>query len=134
MGLNAKPQQIWRLKMLALHLVMILAPVCLLAYPDFHLPSGCMWKAFTGVECPACGITHAVGMIETGHLRESFGHHPAGLPVLMLLVLLVGYLIWALLFDYDARVTWGKEVRAYSLCDRGVVLVLLSGWFIKIVS
>ncbi|MCU0570133.1 MAG: DUF2752 domain-containing protein [Oculatellaceae cyanobacterium Prado106] len=48
----------------------------------YHVPFwGCPIRQFTGVPCPACGMTRSFTAIAQGHLDQAFGYHGFG-PVL----------------------------------------------------
>ncbi len=50
----------------------------------------CPVRAFTGVPCPACGLTHSLAALAGGHWSEAVADHPLG-PV----VAVVGALLLA---------------------------------------
>lgn len=63
-----------------------------------RLPPLCPWKAFTGMGCPFCGLTHSVTAISHGRFHDALAWNPFG-PV----VYLAGLVLLAL-----ALFTWIK--------------------------
>lgn len=49
----------------------------------------CFFKSNFGVECPGCGIQRAFIALLRGHIRESIHYHPALIPILITLVVLL---------------------------------------------
>ncbi len=48
----------------------------------------CWFYEWTGIPCPLCGISRAIGALFRGHIRESFAWHPFGPAAVLLAVLL----------------------------------------------
>ena len=59
----------------------LLAPTLL--RPGAHGPVLCPLRRITGVWCPTCGMTRAVGWLVHGDLHQSWRYHPLA-PVLLL--------------------------------------------------
>lgn len=56
---------------------------------ETHL-SPCFFKSTIGIDCPGCGMQRAFIALLKGDISQSFNHHPALIPFLVtLLVLLV---------------------------------------------
>jgi hypothetical protein len=52
-------------------------------------PSMCPWRAVTGVACPGCGLTRAVGALLRGRVGDALDLHP-----FVLVVALECALVW----------------------------------------
>jgi hypothetical protein len=48
-------------------------------YGPVHIP--CLFSTFTGIQCPACGLTRSVASIARGDLEASLAYHPAGIGI-----------------------------------------------------
>jgi len=46
------------------------------------VPFRCPLRWFTGVQCPTCGLGHALVEAVAGNFAESWQHHPAGVALL----------------------------------------------------
>ncbi len=57
----------------------------------YQLPMTCMFRAITGVRCPACGLTRGFVFMGHGQLVDAFRIHPLA-PFLF--ALLVQQVIW----------------------------------------
>jgi Protein of unknown function (DUF2752) len=49
----------------------------------FRVPNACPFKAFTGLDCPGCGITRAMILAAHGRWLDSYYMHLWGIPLLM---------------------------------------------------
>lgn len=117
--------------MLTLHGTMLAVPALLLIIHSCGLSFGfCIFKKVFGIDCPACGITHSVMALMTGHVKSALHYHPAGPFILLLLAVMVAYLSATVLTRYRGM-TWKTEVALYQLLDRTMVGMLLIGWCIK---
>jgi len=122
--------------MLALHGVLILAPCLLFTSDALMRPDGfgfCVFKRFFGIECPACGITHAVRAMLAGNFAASFDIHPAGPLITILLLLLFSYFMLVTLFGNRITIAWAKEVRNYNRIEMLALIALGVGWLYKLV-
>ena len=54
------------------------------------VPFRCPLRLFTGIECPTCGLGHALVEAATGHFAASWHHHPGG--VVLWVVALAGWM------------------------------------------
>lgn len=48
------------------------------------IPLRCPLRMMTGIECPTCGLGHALIEAWTGSWASSLGYHPLGVPALLL--------------------------------------------------
>jgi len=70
----------------------LLAPTLL--RPSSHGPVLCPMRSVTGVWCPTCGMTRALGWLAHGDLHESLRYHPLA-PVLVIeSVLVAAFLLY----------------------------------------
>lgn len=65
--------------------------VLILTAAVLHPPHGlgpvlCPSRWVTGLPCPGCGLSRSVSCAVRGMWAASFGHHPFGIPVVVLLV------------------------------------------------
>jgi len=68
--------------------VMAMLAVGALVDPDRPLPFDvCLWHRLTGYRCLTCGLTRSVCHAIRGNWAASFAYHPAGILVLVALVL-----------------------------------------------
>ena len=104
----------------------------------YSLPVLCPFRAFTGFDCPGCGITRALVLAFHGHWKESFFMHIWGIP---LAALLVGTLstrsvsLLKLLFG-EQRLTRAPFFSPYvrTWISHFVMLSLLIPWTIKTIA
>ncbi len=100
-----------------------------MASPSDDGPTLCPVALITGVACPGCGMSRAVGWLLRGDLERSFSYHP--LAPLVLIAALVG-VVWALGWRFRGwrvpRTTW---VSAGSVVF-GVLLVAV--WVTRLVT
>jgi hypothetical protein len=52
------------------------------------MPLRCPLRMFTGIECPTCGLGHAIVEAFVGEWDASWEHHPAGIVVVLSLIAL----------------------------------------------
>jgi len=50
------------------------------------VPLRCPLRMFTGIECPTCGLAHAIVEAFVGEWGASWEHHPAGIVVVLSLI------------------------------------------------
>ena len=77
----APPSERLRRPLAALAGAALLAPTVL--RPGAHGPVLCPMRRVTGVWCPTCGMTRAVGWLAHGDLHESLRYHPLA-PLLLI--------------------------------------------------
>jgi hypothetical protein len=102
----------------------------------YSLPVLCPFRAFTGLDCPGCGITRALVLAFHGHWKESFLMHIWGIPFAGLLITAVivrSISIAKLLFSEQtltiARPFFSPHIRSW--ISQFVMLSLLVPWAIK---
>ena len=70
----------------------LIAPTLL--RPGSHGPVLCPLRRITGVWCPTCGMTRALGWLAHGDLRESLRYHPLASLLLIEGALVAAYLLY----------------------------------------
>jgi hypothetical protein len=70
----------------------------------------CPFRLLTGCRCPGCGMGHAVVAAMRGDWAVSWGHHPLGIPVLLVWT---GWLLY-LAVSVRGLVYWRKSVKTYA--------------------
>ena len=53
----------------------------------------CVFKSHFGLECPGCGMQRALISLLKGNLLESFRYHPALIPFIITVILLIAQII-----------------------------------------
>ena len=120
--------------MLVLHGAMLAAPLLFLfAHARFHVNAFgfCAFKAITGLDCPACGITRSAMAVFTGDMILAFRHHLAGPLIVALIALIVTYLLGVVFMGFRGW-EWRKEVKAYTGIEVLAMITLLIGWIGKV--
>src|SRR5262245_43518696 len=56
-----------------------------------RLPSVCLFRRITGLQCPGCGLSRAVVLALHGQFYQSFMVHVLGIPTAILLLLQIPY-------------------------------------------
>jgi hypothetical protein len=64
----------------------------------------CLFRQFTGLDCPGCGGTRMVWYLLHGNLPEAARHHLVAL--LLVPFVLYGYLVWAASRLFGTRIPW----------------------------
>jgi hypothetical protein len=94
--------------------------------PDHPLPIDlCAFKAFTGVPCPACGLTRAVCHALRGDWAMSISYHPAGV---LVAAGLVAWMLWSV-----AEAVRGRSL-ATNVRDRVSISLVSAGAVLSVVS
>ena len=85
----------------------------------------CMFRVFTGYQCPGCGSQRALHALLHGHLAEAV-HYNAALPVGGLLLLLYLTAEWK-------RLSWPRFYMALNnrWMGMGLLLSLLAWWVLR---
>ncbi len=112
-----------------INLLIAFTCLCTLAYPfldaggilQFH----CLFKSITGLPCPTCGYSTAIGCLLTGNILHSFLHNPGWIFWVALQVLLVYVGIKSMLTGRQAVIPGGLIIPL-------AVLVLLT-WGAKFI-
>ncbi len=89
----------------------------------------CLLKAWTGLDCPTCGLTRAVCSVLQGDWAASLGFHPAGI---LVVVSLAGWVAWMSLEVWRGQALWvsGKKTMA-KLAGAAIALTSLVGWIAR---
>ncbi|MGO9483536.1 MAG: DUF2752 domain-containing protein [Rhodomicrobium sp.] len=97
------------------------------------LPSFCLFKALTGLDCPACGITRSVSALCDFDLTGSFALHPGGPFVAALVLSLFIYFLVTLLSLGKYGLSLGTELAALNLSSRMLLPLLFIPWLVKMI-
>ena len=54
----------------------------------------CWFQAISGIPCPGCGLTRSVTSLTHGHFESAVQHHPFGILVWLLAVVLASSPLW----------------------------------------
>ena len=112
----------------------LLAPT--LVRPNAHGPVLCPLRRLTGVWCPTCGMTRAVGWLLHGDLHQSLRYHPLA-PLLLVEAACVAAVWW---YRRPARSggTAPSTQPAPSALVRGLIvanaLLVLVVWIVRLTS
>ncbi len=90
----------------------------------------CLMPMMTGYPCPTCGMTTAFALAVRGRLLASLHAQPAGMLILLAVVLAAIASASVLATGKTIRVNWYRLPPAR--ITLGVLLVLLAGWLYKI--
>ena len=117
----------------------LLAPT--LVRPGAHGPILCPMRRITGVWCPTCGMTRAVGWLVHGDLHQSLRYHPLAPVLLIEGVIVAAFLLYRQRAMRDpARAPsrgperpWAERtgVRAALVANALLVLVV---WVVRLTS
>ncbi len=94
--------------------------------PVLDMMPSCVFKAFTGIPCPACGMTRSLVHLAHGDLAGSLGLNPV-VTLAMTTVLLLFLYNAASLFS-GSRISLSLTSREAQLFRVGTVTVLLANW------
>jgi hypothetical protein len=125
-------QHRWRVRMLVLHAVLVFAP-CFLFLLLLDTLGFCLVRHIFGIECPGCGMTHAVQAMLAGNPSASFRNHPAGPLMTILLLLLFFYFMFVILLGNRVMIAWTKEVKGYIRVEKMALIGLVAGWLYKLI-
>lgn len=59
----------------------------------------CWFQAISGIPCPGCGLTRSVASLTHGHFESAVQHHPFGI------------LVWLLALVLASSPLWGQKLR-----------------------
>ena len=91
---------------------------------------GCLFQHWTGLPCPACGLTTSFSLLAHGSLRAGVACHPVGALLFTLTCLSVPFGVGALLADVSVvRVL--SHLQARRVCV-GLASALLLQWFLSL--
>lgn len=94
-------------------------PAPLILFQVLHLPGlPCLFHEMTGLPCPGCGMTRAIVALLHGDLAQAFTHHPLGVPVaaIWLLLAVAGLLPTARRLRLaDALAVWDRRLALSTL-------------------
>ena len=89
----------------------------------------CLLKAWTGLDCPTCGLTRAVCSVLQGDWAASLGFHPAGI---LVVVSLVGWVAWMSLEAWRGQALWETRRKALArFAGAGIALTSLVAWIAR---
>jgi hypothetical protein len=89
----------------------------------------CLLKAWTGLDCPTCGLTRAVCSVLQGEWTASLGFHPAGI---LVVVSLAGWVAWMALEAWRGQALWETRRRVLArFAGAGIALTSLVAWIAR---
>lgn len=97
--------------------------------PSDTSPTICGFANCTGVACPGCGLTRAVGHLVRGNLTEALRYHP--LVLLVVAELLGAWTIWAA--HQAGWIRW-RHRRWVDVIIGGTAALLILVWIVRLVS
>lgn len=91
------------------------------AYNDFtewlsHNLISCPFKSCTGIDCPGCGLQRSVVKLLEGDISASVDQHPAGIPMLFMIV----FLLLHLKFDFKH----GAKILTYTFAFSTLITLI----------
>ena len=107
----------------------LLAPTLL--RPDGHGPVLCPFRRVTGVWCPGCGMTRAVGWLAHGDLHQSLRYHPLAPVFLIEGAIGAAFLVYRRLLHRDDPTWLRAEAVLPGLLVANALLVLVV-WVIRL--
>jgi hypothetical protein len=72
------------------HMPAITVGICCWVFIWIVTGTSCVFRSLTGLPCPGCGSTRAVGALLRGHIREAFDFHPL---IFVTLILIAAYIL-----------------------------------------
>lgn len=95
-----------------------------------EIPINCLFKQFTGISCPACGMTRAFNEIMQGQLLASFQYNILAIPLCVLLAISVYYLVKDFMFNQRNFIK--KSLQFFEKYRVIILLSLLISWILNI--
>jgi len=96
------------------------------------LPSLCIWKTFTGISCPGCGMLRSLVCLAHGDVERAMAFHPLGPPMFL------GLIVWCLLeIRRWQRPEWTVPDRWRTLFNRAcwaTIVVAAVLWLIRLLG
>jgi hypothetical protein len=92
----------------------------------------CLVKRFSGIDCPACGLTRSITRLCAGDLSGAIRQHPLGL---LFAVLTAGFFLYfatALVCDQKQSIAWRVEVRVFKTISALAFGALALAWLLKL--
>lgn len=89
----------------------------------------CPIKACTGVDCPGCGMQRSVIQLLDGDVAGSIEMHPAGIPMLFLILFLILHLIFD--FKHGAKILTYTFMLSTALTLINYIYKIYSGTLIE---
>ena len=100
-------------------------------YPHLVEVPLCGVRLFLGLECPGCGMTHAMVALARGHLARSIAYHPLGVIIALWLVYQMGRALVTVVRTRPPRALLSDRIRMM-LCEVFVAALLVQ-WIVKLV-
>jgi hypothetical protein len=124
------PPDVWR-RLLPTYLLFVIAfplGMLLAELPRAGVPSLCLFRAVTHLDCPGCGLTRAFRAMGRLQVGEAFGYNPLGPPLFLFATGLWGFCLTALLSRGRVPIPgWWTRWRRH-LFYGGVALYLCLGF------
>jgi Protein of unknown function (DUF2752) len=96
------------------------------AAPSLKVPVICLVRRFSGIPCPACGLTRSATHLLHGRLWDSLATHRLGWLVLLVVAFQIPYRAWRL----TGRSSWLDDRRVEDVLLTGFFLLLAINWLL----
>ena len=110
--------------------VFFLVAYILGGYPHLVDVPLCGVRMFIGIECPGCGMTHAMVALARGHLGRSISYHPMAVVLALWLVYQMGRALVTVVRTRPPRRLVSDGTRMV-LCE-AFVAALMVQWIVKL--
>lgn len=114
----------WRVLLLASVLLGFAAGAFMLWKFGTGWMPGCLFREWTGIECPGCGMTRATKATLHGRIGEAFAYNPVGMVLFP-----IGFLVCGL-----KAFAWARGAPPFQLhlgrWGATIIAVVVIGWWI----
>jgi hypothetical protein len=97
-----------------------------------QIPSGCLFKFCTGIDCPACGVTRSVNALYHLNFEDSLHFHPAGFIVAAMAAGIFIYFLAPVCSMGKIGLSWKAEAKIIKVSSAILMTVLFGAWFTKL--
>ncbi len=88
-------------------------------------PGTCIFRHFTGLPCPGCGLTRSFVMLAHGDVSSAFGYNLMGPVLFAVLAVSVAIAVWVLVSGRSAALS-----RWSSMVFSKTALVVIGAWLV----